>query len=311
MSLTDSPTMLRYLDILLKHGNYTRAAKELFISQPYLTQAIKKVEQQLGTEIIDRQAGHLHLTEAGNVYYQYLEALELQAAELQKKLEVYTQPNQIKIQVGILSSLGIFLLPLFLPKYQKDQPTVKLLLNENLPKINENKVLKGEIDFYIGQNPEAVSPNLKVYECSKETYYAIIPKFSHFYRLGVQFLEPESIPLKKLLQEKFILTSSGSAIRRQMDQLFQKYGIIPQIALESSNIYTVVELAKNNLGLAIAPESVIFSLEQGSYNLFPISDELSLSYFIAHRIDKTLSEAEEEFVASFLAGIQQKNLLDR
>ncbi|MDT2669265.1 LysR family transcriptional regulator [Enterococcus dongliensis] len=311
MSLTDSPTMLRYLDILLKHGNYTRAAKELFISQPYLTQAIKKVEQQLGTEIIDRQAGHLHLTEAGNVYYQYLEALELQAAELQKKLEVYTQPNQIKIQVGILSSLGIFLLPLFLPNYQKDQPKVKLLLNENLPKINENKVLKGEIDFFIGQNPEAISPNLKVYECSKESYYAVIPKFSHFYRPGVQFLEPESIPLKKLLQEKFILTSSGSAIRRQMDQLFQKYGIIPQIALESSNIYTVVELAKNNLGLAIAPESVIFSLEQGSYNLFPISDELSLSYFIAHRIDKTLSEAEEEFVASFLAGIQQKNLPDK
>ena len=96
-----------------------------------------------------------------------------------------------------------------------------------------------------------------------------------------------------------------------MDQLFQKYGIIPQITLESSNIYTVVELAKNNLGLAIAPESVIFSLEQGSYNLFPISDELSLSYFIAHRIDKTLSEAEEEFIASFLAGIQQKNLPDK
>lgn len=306
MALKDSPVMLHYLDILLKHGNYTKAAKDLFISQPYLTQAIQKVEQELGTEIINRHTGHLQLTEAGKVYYQYLETLEMEASQLQKKLELYTDPDQTKIRVGILSSLGIFLLPLFLPEYQQNNPTVKLLLDEKLPKTNESKVLKSETDFYIGQNPETVSPNLKVYECSKENYYGIIPDSSRFYQAGIRLLDLKSIAIKDLLQEKFVLTSSGSAIRRQMDQLFQKYKIEPAISLESDNIYTVVELAKNGLGLAVAPESVIYSLKPGNYNLFPVT-ELSLSYFIAHRMDKTLSKAEENFVTAFLKGIQQQN----
>ena len=60
MSLKDSHLMLQYIDTLLKYNNYTKAAKDLFISQPYLTQAIKKVEQELGTAIIIRQSGVLH-----------------------------------------------------------------------------------------------------------------------------------------------------------------------------------------------------------------------------------------------------------
>ena len=61
----DSANMLYYLDILLKHGNFTKAAKDLYISQPYLTQLIKRTEKELDITIINRQTSPLQLTEAG------------------------------------------------------------------------------------------------------------------------------------------------------------------------------------------------------------------------------------------------------
>lgn len=67
-----SQQTLHYLDILLKHGNFTKAAKDLYVSQPHLTQTIKRIETELGAKIINRDVIPLQLTAAGKVYHQYL-----------------------------------------------------------------------------------------------------------------------------------------------------------------------------------------------------------------------------------------------
>ena len=71
--MNDPDIMLNYLETLLKESNFTRAAEHLYISQPYLTQLIKRVEKKLGTTIINRDKVPFTLTESGQIYYQYLE----------------------------------------------------------------------------------------------------------------------------------------------------------------------------------------------------------------------------------------------
>ena len=71
--MNDPETVLHFIDVLLKESNFTRAASELYISQPYLTQLIKRIERKLGTKIIDRESIPFKLTEAGIIYYNYLE----------------------------------------------------------------------------------------------------------------------------------------------------------------------------------------------------------------------------------------------
>ena len=174
MSLKDSHLMLQYIDTLLKYNNYTKAAKDLFISQPYLTQAIKKVEQELGTAIIIRQSGVLHLTEAGKIYYQYLETLETASAKFRHRLLRYTSPETKTLRLGILPSLGSFLLPLFLPDYLAEHQDVSVFLREDLPKHNEKRLLSNQLDFFVGQNPETISPNLTTYATKSENYFAFV-----------------------------------------------------------------------------------------------------------------------------------------
>ena len=107
--------------------------------------------------------------------------------------------------------------------------------------------------------------------------------------------------MKELLQSPLILTTSGSAIRRQIDQLLKKYKVEPTILVESSNIYTAAALAENNLGLAIVPESVLQAATMTPFNLYPIPEEmLTLNYFIAHQAERPLSIADQNLIRYFL-----------
>jgi DNA-binding transcriptional LysR family regulator len=306
-----SPYTLQYIDALLKHGNFTKAAKDLYISQPYLTQTIKKVEKELGTEIINRKSPQLQLTDAGKIYYQYLETIEEEGDFLKRKLATYTKTANPVIRIGILPSLATYILPLVLPTFMRNYPETPLSINEDLPKINEIKAINQELDFYIGQNPESVSPSLITRDCGHQTYYAIIPKSSELYQADRRLLAKGTIPIDKLLQQKLVLTTSGSAIRRQVDRLLQRYKISPQVALESSNIYTVAELAKKNAGVAFVPEGLLTKSKAMDYNLYPISTDLiSIEYFIAYSAAKTLTPTLHDFVETFVQEIRALTLHD-
>ncbi|AVK60893.1 LysR family transcriptional regulator [Lactobacillus sp. CBA3605] len=304
MTQFNSPNMLHYLDTLLKYGNYTKAAKSLYISQPYLTQLIQRTEKELAIEIINRQNSPLQLTEAGQLYYQYLSSLETEQATFRKTIAKYSAVKQTVIRIGVLSSLGTYLLPLFLPQYLTAHPQIKVELYEDIPTNNEQKILAGDLDLLIGQNPETISPKLTSYHRGPHGYNAIIPAFSHLYQPDRLLLEPNTVPIKTLLQEKLILTTRGSAIRRQVDYLAHKYKIQPTITLESNNIFTIVNLAKRGLGLTFLPESVQITPQPGiapNFNIYPLPlDLLSLNYFIAHPADKTLRPAEKELIQTFL-----------
>lgn len=311
MTQTKSPYTLQYIDALLKHGNFTKAAKDLYISQPYLTQTIKKVEKELGTEIVNRKSPQLQLTDAGKIYYQYLETIEEEGEQLKRTLAKYTITDNPVIRIGILPSLATYLLPLVVPVFMKTSPETVLSINEDLPKINEVKTINQELDFYIGQNPESVSPNLITRDCGHQTYYAIIPKSSDLFQKGKRLLEKGTIPIDRLLKQKLVLTTSGSAIRRQVDRLLQRYKITPTIVLESSNIYTVAELAKNDTGVAFVPEGLLTDSNSADFNLYPISiDLISIEYFIAYSTDKTLAPTVQAFLDTFIQEVRAHTLTD-
>lgn len=303
MAKINSPDILQYIDILLKHGNYTKAAQNLYISQSYLTQVIKSIEHELGIEIINRQTSPLQLTEAGKIYYQYLVTLEDKKEQFYKRIALYSHPHEKIIRLGILPSLATYLLPLFLPSFMQKYPNIKIELNESLPLDNEEKTENQTLDFFIGQNPETISPNLINYHCGKHCYFMLIPNTSTLYQNNTLWVEFNNDLLKTALKEKLILTSHGSAIRKQIDYLIHKYKIQPNIVLESRNIFTLVSLAQKGLGITFIPESIQIcqDTKMNNYNLCPLPlDLISISYFIAHSVEKTLNKQEKDLINIFL-----------
>lgn len=302
MSKYYSQDVLYYIDAILKYSNYGKAAKSLYISQPHLTQVIKRIESQLNCELISRNKLPYRLTEQGKIYYQYLTSLENNYAKLIRDISAVSDIDSKVIKIGVLPSLGTYLLPLFLPKFLDIHPSCRIELSETLPEKNEKLILNGELDFWLGQNSRNISPNLNSITWGKHGYRAIIPRCCDLYQKDIAIIPEGTMDINKILSQKLILTSKGSAIRKQIDQLLSLYKVEPKIIMESTEINTALNLATNNFGLTFIPESVYVKECPSEYNIYQIPiDELSLDYFIAYHSEKKLTAVDKDLIEAFLA----------
>lgn len=299
---------LHFIDTLLKYNNFTIAAQKLYISQPYLTQYIKRIEDQLNTTIIDRSSHPFELTPAGRLYYYHLQTICDQELHFKQSLDSLKSQTATTIQLGVLPSLGTFLLPLFCYDYLQQNTHIKLNINEAIPTLNEQALVEKRIDYYLGQNPELLPKHIDYKETENSHYYAIIPKANPLYQPEKVLLETDNSILKAILSQPLLLTSTGSAVRQQTDLLLKYYQIDPHIVLETSNIYTIVQLAKTQLGIAILPSITIDEsfVERRDFNLYPIPEELmSFNCFIAWRKDRELHEDDLSLIQQFQLNTNQ------
>lgn len=298
--MNDPEALLHYLDILLKESNFTKAARELYISQPYLTQLIKRIEKKLGTKIINRDHVPFSLTQAGMIYYKYLENISYSDQQLDRDLAPYTEPNKEIIKLGILESLGSFLLPRLLPAFLQKNPDVEIQLFENSPRENETKLLNGDIDCYIGQTPETISRDLDYLVKKGEQYYVVIPQNSPYFHPNKFILETNDLDLKEVLTDPMVLSTSESAIRHQVNGLFQKFQIKPNIVLESKSIITATDLALKGVGLTISSASILMRMQRTPINLLKIDENLIyINFFIATKKEVELSPSLRKLIDNF------------
>jgi len=292
---------LYFIDALLQFSNYSKAADSLYISQPYLTQVIKRIENELNCQIINRSELPYRLTEQGKVYYDYLSSLETVYSNMRRQITALTDVGKTTIKIGILASIGSYLLPLFLPRFLLQFPNCRIELVEDIPENNEKRLLKGEVDFFIGQNSSNTAPNMLTVTWGKHSYFAIIPKSCELYQQGIGIVASDSISMDALLRQKMVLTSRGSAIRAQVDHLLSIYKVKPDIILESTEIRTVKHLAMANLGVTFVPESLPIEQCPSEYNIYILPvDQLNLDYFIAYHNDRKLSDIDKGLLDSFL-----------
>lgn len=301
MSKLESQDILCYIDSLLKYSNYSKAAQSLYISQPYLTKVIKKIESQLNCELITRNKLPYRLTEQGKIYYEYLTSLEHSYAKLMREISYASNIGNKVLRIGILPSLGSYLTPLFLPAFLALHPDYRIELVEDLPETNEKRLLNNELDFWIGQNSSSIFPSLQAFSWGRHSYRAIIPRGCELYQKDVAVIPEGSLEISTILGQRLILTSKGSAIRKQIDQLLSIYKLQPNIIMESNDIYTVLKLAKHNMGLTIVPESIRLDENPSAYNIYPIPmDKMSLDYFIACPGEKRLAGVDQDLIQTFL-----------
>lgn len=301
MSIYKSQNTLCYIDALLTFSNYSKAAESLYISQPYLTQVIKRIENELNCQIINRSELPYRLTEPGKIYYDYLGSLEAAYATMRRQITAITNEDKTTLRIGILASIGTYLMPLFLPKFLARYPECQIELVEDIPENNEQRLLKSEVDFWIGQNSSRIAPSLCAVSWGKHRYYAVIPRSCELYQEGIATLAQGSIAMEDLLRQKLVLTSKGSAIRMQVDHLLGIYKIKANIILESSEIATVKNLAMADAGLTFVPESLALAPCPAKYNLYELPiDQLNLDYFIAHNRNRELSTIDKGLLDAFL-----------
>ncbi|HEX8656200.1 MAG TPA: LysR substrate-binding domain-containing protein [Hymenobacter sp.] len=140
---------LRVFQAVARHLNFTKAAQELFVTQPAVTKHIHELEKRYGQRLLERRGNRVALTEAGRLLQAHAETVAAAAQQLDEQLHALRDPDEAagRLRLGASTTLSQYVLPGLLPAFQARHPQVQLtLLNANSERIAE-ALLRGELDL--------------------------------------------------------------------------------------------------------------------------------------------------------------------
>ena len=265
---------LLYIKTIADTQSISKAAEELFIAQPSLSQALQRIERELGTHLFIREPRGMKLTYAGEKYY--LMAKEILDIYSDFKSEI-THINELKagrLVIGIARYMGMNILPNILPKFNKNYPNIEIIIREENTRVLENLVLGGNVDFAL-THVHKKEMNEKInYEILKEDEFLLVtPKAYLKDSDKIKVKDGKSyVDLRDLEGEKFILLDINKGIRKVQDRTIKSYGINPEVVFTTKNFETAKRLAANGMGITIIPKDYlnIFSQDK-NYDSFNLS----------------------------------------
>lgn len=246
---------LRILKAIAIEKNFTKAAKELYLSQPSLSKQIKILEKNLDILLINRENNKISLTESGQVFLEYAERILSLCEESCRALIDLKNGERGNLTVGASQTIGTYLMPRVLALFAQTYPQINLKVQVNSTRIIAKDILNREIDIAVvgGKIPEEFKTNLKIENFVEDKFSLIIPK-SH------PFAKKKSIPKEDLYHLNFITLNSNSTIRKFIDNILTQNKIDInrlKIIMQLNSIEGIKTAVSLGLGAAFVSSSAI------------------------------------------------------
>lgn len=240
MSLTE----LKFIVAAAQERNFRRAAEKCFVTQPALSLAIKKLEEELNVIIFERSRTDVSMTEIGAKIVEQAEKVLEEAARIKQLAEL--GKNQLKgaLKLGLIHSIGPYLLPEIIPILRKTAPDMPLEVEENLTANLEAQLRNGVIDVAIIALPFDV-PGLQYRALYDEEFDVVVP--SHHHWATRKHIKPE-----ELSDEKVLLLNSGHCFSNQVTQACPELSRKGEI-LQGNSLETIRNMVASNLGITVLP----------------------------------------------------------
>lgn len=239
---------LRFIVAVSKERNFRRAAEKCFVSQPALSLAIKKLEDDLGVLIFERSRTDVSPTPIGEkIVHQAIRAIE----EVNHIREIAKQGNnQLSgpFRLGLIYSVGPYLLPEIIPILRQKAPVMPLDIEENLTTQLEMQLKNGVIDAVIVALPFNVAGinTLALYD---EKYIVMVP-------IDHPWANKTSIKAEALIDENVLLLNSGHCYSHQVLEACPDLSRKGQV-LQGNSLETIRNMVASNLGITVLPSSAV------------------------------------------------------
>lgn len=287
---------LRYFLAIADTLSFTRASEQLYVAQPALSMAMKKLERELDVTLFHRRDRKISLTDEGKVLYEYARKLIQQADQTQSAMEELSGLKSGEVRVGIPSMLGSYYFPPILMAFRHRYPNLTLQVIEGGTWKLQQMLESGEIDLsvIVAEKP---NDSLETHGLLKEQMLVTINQDHPF--VALRSIEPELF-----FQEELVMFKEGFFHRRVIDRLAQQQGVKPNIGFETNLIPLIKSIVQQGFGITTLLGMVIE--ENDGLVTRPFSDEVWLDINIAWRKDGYLSKANRTFLA-FLIEETERN----
>jgi len=243
-------SQLQYAQALQKYGNYSRAAKTLGISQPALSLQIKKLEEQLGFQIVDRSKKRMSITSKGEIFLSRAKLLLNENKQLNSLAQKLRDDDNIILKIGIIPTLAPYLLPLFINRMSELHDNITIHVVELLTEEIIDQLISGDLDGGIVATP-----------FSSMITFDIAPLFYEKFLLFVSpdhelYSQPE-IDVKDIPVSDIRLLKEGNCFRDQVNNICEtaKRGKSKEsFYFESNSIESLCRIVEFKGGITFLPE---------------------------------------------------------
>lgn len=234
---------LQVFEAVARLGSFTRAAEELFLAQPTVSMQIKKLVDTIDLPLIEQVGIRIQLTDAGREVYAACRQVFQTLAELETKIADVKGVKRGRLRVAVITS-SKYLAPYLLGQFYRQHPDIEITLKVTNREQLLEWVANHEHDLYImGQPPEEIDveahplvPNPLVVMASRDHPLVQVP----------------NIPLKRLLDEPFVMREPGSGTRAAIVRLFESNGLTPPTAkMEFDNNEAIKQAISAGLGISV------------------------------------------------------------
>jgi LysR family hydrogen peroxide-inducible transcriptional activator len=234
---------LRYFLAVAAHGNFTKAAAELRISQPALSRAIAKLEDELGQPVLERQTRSVVLTDCGRLLR--TRAQEVLAIITNTKAEITDDGKTGVVRVGAIPTIAPYFLPGVLRVFAREYPRASVQVVEDVTVRTLSRCDEGDVDVAVIALP-ASRKYLEIEELFEEELFAVLPSrhpLARKKRLTIDDLKPHP----------FVLLDEAHCLSDQIVSYCQRRRVQPVAMERTSQLATVQELVALNHGVSMVP----------------------------------------------------------
>ncbi len=255
-----------------KHKNITRAAAELYSSQPAVTRAVQNLETELGCRLFIRTKKGVEFTHEGQTLFNYVSVACEQFIKAEDELSRAVSLNGGTVYIGAtVTALHCFLFD-FMDKFNKKYPEVKFKIRTNSSDNTIEYLKNGSVDLAFVTTPCNAPKPLNVLKIKQFRDVVIAGnKYS--------FLKDKVIGFEDLKKYPFISLAHGMQLRQFVDDVFSRHGLTvsPDIELDGADL--LVPMVTHNRGLAIVPEGITKdAAERGDIFQVNFKDELPVRH---------------------------------
>jgi len=237
---------LRYLVAVADQRHFGRAAARCFVSQPTLSAQLKKLEDSLGVQLIERAPNNVCLTEAGEAIVARARRILEASDEMVTLARSQRDPLAGRLRVALLPTIGPYLLPRVAPAMRKALPRLELRLYEYQTAAMLAKLHAGELDVGILALPVEVD-GLESRELYREAFMVALPEH---HPLAAR----ERVRLADLKGEQLLLLEEGHCLRDQALEVCSRVGVTDQQDFRATSLETLRQMVATGAGVTLLPE---------------------------------------------------------
>jgi DNA-binding transcriptional LysR family regulator len=278
---------LRYFEAVARHRHFTNAADELHIAQSALSHQVRRLERELGIELLRRTTRSVHPTEAGVLVAARARAVLAETEALRSEIDELRGLVRGQVTVGAMLFGGELDIPAILASFTSTFPDVEIGLREGTAQRMIGMLTDGSLDIAFALEVEPPDGIDRLELSSEELAVAMSP--------GHPLEGDGPLSVEALADSRLVGFQQGSSTRRLVDSALAQAAIRPRIALESNDFALVRALVAQGIGLAILPRSFL-DRPGPAISFRTLSPPLRMRVVLWWRSGRRLSPAARAFV---------------